>query len=147
MSKFHRLSVSNIERETRDAVAITLAVPAALAESFRFAAGQHLTLRADIGGHDVRRSYSICSGCDDDELRVAVKKVPGGRFSIWVNETLKPGDIIDVMTPEGRFFTSLAPEREKNYVAFTAGSGITPVLSLIRTTLAREPRSRLLSLR
>jgi len=140
--RFHRLRIADVRRETPDCVSLAFEIPDEVAPEYRFVQGQHVALRAKLDGEETRRSYSICSGCDDDELRVAVKKVPGGRFSIWVNETLKPGDIIDVMTPEGRFFTSLAPEREKNYVAFTAGSGITPVLSLIRTTLAREPRSR-----
>ena len=80
----------------------------------------------------MRRSYSVCSGCDDGELRVAVKKVPGGRFSVWVNEALKSGDAIDVMTPEGRFFTPLGAEHAKHYVAFVAGSGITPLMSMTR---------------
>ena len=114
-------------------------MPDALADEYRFTQGQHLALRATLGGEELRRSYSVCSGCDDGELRVAVKKVPGGRFSVWANESLQPGDAIDVMTPEGRFFTPLDPAHEKHYVAFVAGSGITPVLSLIRTTLAREP--------
>jgi ring-1,2-phenylacetyl-CoA epoxidase subunit PaaE len=140
--RFHTLRVAEVRRETPDCVSLTFEIPAEVAPDYRFMQGQHIALRTKLDGEDMRRSYSICSGCDDDELRVAVKKVPGGRFSIWVNESLKPGDTIDVMTPEGRFFTALAVEREKNYVAFAAGSGITPVLSLIRTTLAREPRSR-----
>ena len=94
MSKFHRLAVARVERETRDAVAITFAVPPALADAFRYAAGQHLTLRADIGGQDVRRSYSICSAVQDGALRIAVKKSPGGVFSTWANEHLKPGDTL-----------------------------------------------------
>ena len=141
MSKFHRLVVSNVERETRDAVAITFAVPPALAESFRFAAGQHLTLRADIGGRDVRRSYSICSGVDEGTLRIAVKRNPGGVFSAWANETLKAGEALDVMPPMGHFNVPLAAENRRNYAGFAAGSGITPLLSLVRTTLAAEPRS------
>ncbi|MBC8118895.1 MAG: phenylacetate-CoA oxygenase/reductase subunit PaaK, partial [Burkholderiaceae bacterium] len=104
--------------------------------------GQHLGLRTILDGEELRRSYSICSGLDDNEIRVAIKKVGGGRFSQWANDVLKPGDPIDVMTPEGRFFTPLDPDKPKHYVAFVAGSGITPVLSLIRTTLAREPKSR-----
>jgi len=99
-------------------------------------------VRATLGAEEVRRSYLICSAADDGELRVAIKKVPGGRFSVWANEKLRPGDAIDVMTPEGRFFTPLDQAAAKHYVAFAAGSGITPVLSLISTTLAREPRSR-----
>lgn len=140
--RFHRLRVSEVRRETPDCVSLRFDIPEAVASDYRFTQGQHIALRTRLDGEDMRRSYSICSGCDDDEMRVAVKKVPGGRFSIWVNEVLKPGDTIDVMTPEGRFFTPLAADREKNYVAFAAGSGITPVLSLIRTTLAREPTSR-----
>ena len=140
--RFHRLRVAEVRRETPECVSLLFEVPDALADEYRFTQGQHLALRATLGGEELRRSYSVCSGCDDDELRVAVKKVAGGRFSAWVNEALKPGDAIDVMTPEGRFFTPLAPEHEKHYVAFVAGSGITPVLSLIRTTLAREPKSR-----
>jgi ring-1,2-phenylacetyl-CoA epoxidase subunit PaaE len=140
--RFHTLRVAEVRRETPDCVSLTFEIPGEVAPDYRFMQGQHIALRTKLDGEDMRRSYSICSGCDDDELRVAVKKVPGGRFSVWVNESLKPGDTIDVMTPEGRFFTPLVPEREKNYVAFAAGSGITPVLSLIRTTLAREPRSR-----
>ena len=140
--RFHRLRVAEVRRETPECVSLTFEVPDALADEYRFTQGQHLALRATLGSEELRRSYSVCSGCDDGELRVAVKKVAGGRFSAWVNEALKPGDAIDVMTPEGRFFTPLAPEHEKHYVAFVAGSGITPVLSLIRTTLAREPKSR-----
>ncbi len=140
--RFHTLRVAEVRRETPDCVSLKFEIPGDVAPEYRFVQGQHIALRTQLDGEEMRRSYSICSGCDDDELRVAVKKVPGGRFSIWVNEELKPGDAIDVMTPEGRFFTPLTPEREKNYVAFAAGSGITPVLSLIRTTFAREPRSR-----
>jgi ring-1,2-phenylacetyl-CoA epoxidase subunit PaaE len=141
MSKFHRLSVSKIERETRDAVAITFAVPRLLTESFRFAPGQHLTLRADIGGKDVRRSYSICSGAQDQALRIAVKRNPGGVFSEWANETLKPGQALDVMPPMGHFNVPLAADNRKHYAGFAAGSGITPLLSLVKTTLAAEPLS------
>jgi ring-1,2-phenylacetyl-CoA epoxidase subunit PaaE len=141
MSKFHRLPVANVERETRDAVAITFAVPEALAEPFRFAAGQHLTLRTDIGGEDVRRSYSICSGVQDGTLRIAVKRNPGGVFSGWANESLKAGDTLDVMPPMGHFNVPLAPDNRKHYAGFAAGSGITPLLSIVKTTLAIEPMS------
>jgi ring-1,2-phenylacetyl-CoA epoxidase subunit PaaE len=140
--RFHQLRVAEVRRETPECVSLKFELPAELADEYRFTQGQHLALRATLGGEELRRSYSVCSGCDDGELRVAVKKVPGGRFSVWANESLKPGDAIDVMTPEGRFFTPLDPAHEKHYVAFIAGSGITPVLSLIRTTLAREPKSR-----
>ena len=140
--RFHPLRIAEVRRETPECVSLKFDVPAGLADEYRFTQGQHLALRATLDGEELRRSYSVCSGCDDGELRVAVKKVPGGRFSVWANEALRPGDAIDVMTPEGRFFTPLDPAHEKHYVAFVAGSGITPVLSLIRTTLAREPRSR-----
>jgi len=142
MSKFHRLVVAKVERETRDAVAITFAVPDALAEPFRFAAGQHLTLRADIGGQDVRRSYSICSGARDGSLRIAVKRNPGGVFSGWANESLKAGDTLDVMPPLGHFGVPLVSGSRRSYAGFAAGSGITPLLSIVKTTLATEPLSR-----
>jgi len=141
MSKFHRLAVATIERETRDAVAITLAVPRELAETFRFAAGQHLTLRAFIDGRDVRRSYSICSAVQDGALRIAVKRNQGGVFSAWANETLKAGDTLEVTAPMGHFNVPLAAGNRKHYAGFAAGSGITPLLSLVKTTLAAEPAS------
>lgn len=142
MSKFHPLPVARIERETRDAVAITFAVPPALREQFRYAPGQHLTLRADIGGADVRRSYSICSAVQDDALRIAVKKTPGGVFSTWANDVLQAGDALDVMPPLGHFNVPLDPGAAHHYLGFAAGSGITPLLSLVKTTLATEPASR-----
>ena len=142
MSKFHRLSVSSVEPETRDADAITFAVPEALAEPFRYSAGQHLTLRADIDGQDVRRSYSICSGVHDGSLRIAVKRNPGGVFSAWANETLKIGDTLEVLPPLGHFGLPLDAAHRKHYAAFAAGSGITPLLSIIKTTLATEPESK-----
>ncbi|NDP42374.1 MAG: phenylacetate-CoA oxygenase/reductase subunit PaaK [Aromatoleum sp.] len=141
MSKFHRLAIARVDRETRDAVAITFAVPAALADLYRYAQGQHLTLRADIAGQDVRRSYSICSAVQDERLRIAVKRDPGGVFSTWANETLKAGDTIDVMPPLGHFNVPLDATHRKHYVGFAAGSGITPLLSIIKTTLAAEPQS------
>jgi ring-1,2-phenylacetyl-CoA epoxidase subunit PaaE len=138
MSRFHRLTVARVARETRDAVVLTLAVPAELAETFRFVAGQHLTLRCEIDGNDVRRSYSICSGERDADLRIAIKRNAGGVFSAWANETLKAGDALDVLPPLGHF--CLAPSWErKHYVAFAAGSGITPIVSLIKTALAMQP--------
>jgi ring-1,2-phenylacetyl-CoA epoxidase subunit PaaE len=139
---FHPLKVRDVRRETADCVSIGLEVPESLVERFRFTQGQYLNVRRHLDGEEVRRSYSICAGLDDGELRIAVKEVPGGRFSGWVNRELKPGDAIDVMPPEGRFFVRLDPARARHYVAFAAGSGITPVLSLIKTALAREPRSR-----
>ena len=139
---FHPLRVSEVRRETAECVSLALEVPAALRDAFHFTQGQYLNLRAMLGGEEVRRSYSICSGTDDGELRVAVKAVPGGTFSTYANRELQPGATLEAMPPEGRFFTPLDSFHRKHYVAFAAGSGITPVLSLIKTTLAREPQSR-----
>jgi ring-1,2-phenylacetyl-CoA epoxidase subunit PaaE len=141
VSKFHRLSIARVERETRDAVSITFDVPDALREQFRYAPGQHLTLRADVGGHDLRRSYSICSAVGEDALRIAVKRAPGGAFSTWANEALRAGAAVEVMPPMGHFNVPLDPSAAHHYVGFAAGSGITPLLSIIKTTLAAEPRT------
>jgi len=142
MSKFHPLAIARVERETRDAVAITFAIPPALADAFRYEQGQHVTVRADIGGQDLRRSYSICSAVQDASLRIAVKRNPQGVFSTWANEALQAGDHLDVMPPMGHFNVPLAPGNCKHYVGFAAGSGITPLLSIVKTTLAAEPRSQ-----
>ena len=139
---FHALKVREVRRETGECVSLALEVPQALREQFRFTQGQYLNLRAVLDGEEVRRSYSICSGADDGELRVAVKEVPDGKFSSFANRALRPGATLEAMPPEGRFFVPLAPANRKHYVAFAAGSGITPVLSLAKTTLAREPHSR-----
>ncbi len=141
MSKFHPLRIDSVRPETREAVAVTFAVPPELRESFRFTQGQHLTLRADIDGEDVRRSYSICAGAQDGRLRIAIKRVPGGQFSNWANAHLRPGQTVEVMPPMGHFNVPLAADAQRHYVAFAAGSGITPVFSLAKTTLAAEPRS------
>lgn len=140
--KFHRLRIAEVRRETPEAVSLRFDVPPTLGADYAFVQGQHLTLRTELEGEDVRRSYSICAGADDGELRVAIKRVPGGAFSTWAHDRLAVGDEIDVMTPHGGFHTPLDLAQRKRYVAFVAGSGITPVLSLIRTTLAREPGSR-----
>jgi ring-1,2-phenylacetyl-CoA epoxidase subunit PaaE len=141
-ARFHRLTVRDVRRETADCVSLGLEVPPALAERFRYVPGQYLNVRRRVGGEELRRSYSICSGADDGELRIAVKAVPDGRFSSWANGELEAGDTLEAMPPEGRFFVPLDPASARHYVAFAAGSGITPVLSLIKSTLAREPRSR-----
>lgn len=140
--EFHKLTIADIRRETPEAVSIAFAVPPELKDDYRFSPGQHLTLRQDCDGQDIRRSYSICAGLDDGELRVAVKKVDGGIFSTLCNDTMKPGDMVDVMTPQGRFGLMPDPNAERNYLAIVAGSGITPILSLMRSTLTREPNSR-----
>jgi ring-1,2-phenylacetyl-CoA epoxidase subunit PaaE len=142
MSKFHALPIARVERETRDAIAITFAVPESLREQFRYQQGQHLTLRADIEGHDVRRSYSICSAVQDGALRIAVKRSPGGVFSTWANEALAAGATIEVMPPMGHFNVPLDASAQRHYLGFAAGSGITPLLSIVKTTLEAEPRSR-----
>jgi len=140
--RYHTLRIADVRRETPDCISLKFDVPPELAGEYRFVQGQHLGLRTTLNGEELRRSYSICSGLDDGEMRVAIKKVGGGRFSQWAHEALRTGDPIDVMTPEGRFFTRLDPHRSNHYAAFVAGTGITPVLSLIRTTLGREPKSR-----
>jgi ring-1,2-phenylacetyl-CoA epoxidase subunit PaaE len=139
---FHRLTVADLRRETKDAVSIAFAVPPELASAYAFEPGQYLTLRAALPGEEERRSYSICSGLDDGELRVAVKKVDGGVFSTHVNEALKQGDAIEVMTPMGRFTAPLDPQAAHAYLGVACGSGITPVMSHIKSILSREKKSR-----
>lgn len=141
-TKFYPLTVCDLRRETADTVSVAFSVPPEYEELFRFIQGQYLTLRADWGAGEVRRSYSICSGVEEGELRVAIKKVAGGLFSTFANEQLKKGDTLEVMPPQGRFFTPLDPTQSRLYVAFAAGSGITPILSILKTVLAREPHSR-----
>src|SRR6201999_1199989 len=140
--RFHRLAVSDLRRETADAVSMTFRIPTELADDYAFASGQYLTLRTTMDGEEVRRSYSICSSPDDRELRIAVKKVDGGAFSSWALDELKSGDMLDVMTPTGRFGVAHAPDQARIHVGFAAGSGITPILSIVKGVLAREPDSR-----
>jgi len=142
--RFHSLKVADVRRETDDTVSIAFEVPDALAAEYAFQQGQYLTLRTTVDGEEVRRSYSICSGLDEGELRVAVKKVEGGAFSTYANENLKPGAELDVMTPTGRFTTPVDPAEAKTYALFASGSGITPVISIAKTLLAREPESKVL---
>lgn len=139
---FHSLRVRSIVPDTADAVLVSFDVPGPLREVFGFTQGQYLTLRKEIDGHDLRRSYSICAGLDDAELRVGVRKVKGGTFSNWINEQLRPGDSISVMAPQGRFFVPIDPSARRHHVGIAAGSGITPILSILKTVLAREPHSR-----
>jgi ring-1,2-phenylacetyl-CoA epoxidase subunit PaaE len=140
--RFHRLAVDDIRREAPDAVSMTFAIPDDVADDYRFEAGQYLTLRTMLGGEEVRRSYSICSGPDDGEIRIAVKRVDGGAFSSFVTDELKRGDALDVMTPTGRFGIVPVPDQARIHVGFAAGSGITPILSIVKAVLAREPNSR-----
>ncbi len=145
-SAFHSLLVTQVQRETADAVVVTFAVPARLRDALRFTPGQYLTLRAMIDGADIRRSYSICSSPDESDLSVAIKRVEGGAFSTWANRVLKAGDTVSVMSPDGRFGLAprpaSEPEMARCYAAFAAGSGITPILSLMKTVLAAEAESR-----
>jgi ring-1,2-phenylacetyl-CoA epoxidase subunit PaaE len=136
--KFHSLKVRDIRRETKDCVSVAFDVPEELSANYKFTPGQYLTLRTTINGEDVRRSYSICSGVNDGELRVAVKEVEHGVFSGWVNKHLTKGSEIQVMTPTGNFSPQLDPAHSKNYLLFAAGSGITPVLSIAKSVLEVE---------
>jgi ring-1,2-phenylacetyl-CoA epoxidase subunit PaaE len=144
--QFHPLRVAQVRPETADTISIAFEVPETLRDAYRFTQGQFLTLKAPVDGKDLRRSYSICSAVQDydaqGELRVAVKLVEDGLFSSHLHDSIAPGQVIEVMTPDGRFHVPLDPAAARHYVAFAAGSGITPVLSLIRTTLQAEPRSR-----
>ena len=145
-ARFHTLTVTDVERLTDDAVAVSFAIPDDLADEFVFEPGQHLTLRATVDGQDVRRSYSICRSRPDalqrKELRVASARVAGGLMSNWINDSLVAGDKIEVMTPLGGFTSATQPDGIRHHVAVAAGSGITPVMSLLSTALAEEPRSR-----
>ncbi len=138
---FHPLKILDVRRETDDAISVLLEPGAELADAFAFAPGQHLTFRADIDGEDVRRNYSICVA-PGGPLRVGIKRVAGGRFSTWAMETLKPGGTIETMEPRGHFTWEFAPGKQRNYLCFAGGSGITPILSLIEAGLATESDSQ-----
>ena len=141
MPQFHTLKVKEIRRETEECVSLQFDVPETLDTDYRYIQGQYLTLKTEIDGEEVRRYYSICSCPLDNELRVAVKAVPMGKFSTYANEVLQEGDSLEVMTPIGKFYTELKEEQAKHYVAFVAGSGITPVMSIMKTVLRKEPNS------
>lgn len=141
MARFHSLDVVDVRRETRDAVVVTLKPRDEDAALFDFTQGQYLTFRRKFDEDELRRSYSICAGKGDGHLQVGIKRVDGGAFSTWANEELKAGAVLEAMPPMGRFFTPVDPAAEKNYLAFAGGSGITPVLSIIKTVLAAEPKS------
>ncbi|MDF0600428.1 phenylacetate-CoA oxygenase/reductase subunit PaaK [Psychromarinibacter sp. C21-152] len=140
MPRFLPVTVTEVRKDTRDAVVVTLAPDDP--DAFAFTQGQYLTFRGTFDGEELRRSYSICAGLDDGALRVGIKRVEGGAFSTWANESLKPGDVLEVMPPQGRFHTPLDASAARHYLAFAGGSGITPVLSIVKTVLAREPQSR-----
>lgn len=140
MAQFHPLEVTDVKKTIRDAVVVTLKPSDDAA--FDFIQGQYLTFRQEIDGTEIRRSYSICAGKDDGVLQVGIKKVDGGAFSTWANENLAPGMVLEAMEPMGKFHAPITPDQGKHYLGFAGGSGITPVLSILRTVLAREPLSR-----
>jgi len=139
---FHPLRVRSVRPESDEALVVAFDVPSELAEQFRFTHGQHLTLRRTIGGNEERRSYSICAAPAEGVLQVGIRRVPGGVFSSWLHESVKPGDTLEVMTPEGRFFVPLDPTATRHYLGIAGGSGITPILSIMKAVLGAEPKSR-----
>ena len=139
---FHSLRVKSIAPDTDEAVIVSFDVPAAVQHDFQFTQGQHLTLRTLLNGKEERRSYSICSGVDDGDLRIGVRHVTGGVMSSWINQDLKLGAQIDVLPPEGRFFVPIDASQARHYLGIAGGSGITPILAIMKTVLAREPLSR-----
>jgi ring-1,2-phenylacetyl-CoA epoxidase subunit PaaE len=142
MARFHPLEVTDVQPETRDAVVVTLKPRLGDEKLFAFTQGQYLTFRREFDGVELRRSYSICAGRQEGVLRVGIKRIEGGAFSTFANESLKAGDILEAMPPMGAFHTPLDPAARKHYLAFAGGSGITPILSIIKTTLHAEPKSR-----
>ena len=138
---FHSLKIKDIKKETDDCVSVTFEIPETLRSEFAYKQGQSLTMRTTIGEEEVRRTYSLCSSPLENEWKVAIKKVDEGLFSTFANFNLKKGDMLDVMQPVGKFYVELNPANKKNYLAFAAGSGITPLLSIIKTTLQTEPQS------
>ncbi len=142
MARFHDLEVTDVHKTIRDAVVVTLKPVNGSADEFDFTQGQYLTFRRDFDGEELRRSYSICAGKDEGILQVGIKRVDGGAFSTWANSDLKVGDTVQAMPPMGSFYTAIDPSAEKHYLGFAGGSGITPVLSILKTTLARETHSR-----
>jgi len=138
---FRTLQVEDIRQETADCVSVAFTIPPAYQEEFRYHQGQNITIKARIGDEEIRRSYSICSSPLENELRIAVKKVPGGLFSTFMNDQLQKGATLEVLPPTGKFYTELDPLHQKRYLAFAAGSGITPILSLMKAILTTEPHS------
>ncbi len=136
--KFYQLKIKDVRPETAECVSVAFDVPAELGNDFRFVPGQYLTFRTTIDNNELRRSYSICSGANDNELRVAIKKVAGGKFSTYANEQLKAGDMLDVMTPMGKFSPREDGKTSKHYLAIAAGSGITPIMSIMKTVLEND---------
>ncbi|SEL69088.1 ring-1,2-phenylacetyl-CoA epoxidase subunit PaaE [Aquimarina amphilecti] len=141
MSDFHTIKIAEVLKETKDCTSITFDIPQNLKEEFAYKQGQYLTLKTVLNGQEVRRSYSLCSSPIDDKWKVAVKRIDGGLFSNYACNVLKAGDELEVLPPNGGFFTEVDPTASKNYIVFAAGSGITPILSIIKTHLALEPNS------
>lgn len=139
--KFHTLTVKEVRRETEDTVSVAFDVPADLQNDYNYLSGQYLTLRTIVENEDIRRSYSLCSAPFENEYRVAVKQVEDGKFSTFVNTSLKAGDQLEVMTPMGNFVLHTNPTAQKSYVLFAAGSGITPILSILKQVMQEEPLS------
>jgi ring-1,2-phenylacetyl-CoA epoxidase subunit PaaE len=139
--KFHHLSIKDIRRETKDTVSIAFQIPESLSADYQYLSGQYLTLKADIGAEEVRRSYSLCSSPFEGEWRVAVKQIENGKFSTFANKSLKAGDTLEVMQPMGNFKFTPEESVKKNYVLFAAGSGITPIFSILKSILKDEPQS------
>jgi ring-1,2-phenylacetyl-CoA epoxidase subunit PaaE len=139
MHDFQSLEIAEVKRETPEAISVTLEVPEPLRAAFRFKPGQHLPVRATIGGEEQRRTYSICSGPGEPRLRIAIKRVAEGRFSNWANDTLKAGSILEAMPPAGRFVLPEGDGHARHVVALAAGAGITPIIAMLEHALAREP--------
>lgn len=140
MTDFYPIKVSKVQKETKDCASLTFDIPEELKEKFEYKQGQHVTLKAMINGEDVRRSYSLCSSPVEDKWQVAVKRINGGVFSNYANDELKEGDHIEIMPPTGNFYVDVNPSASRNYIVFAAGSGITPILSIIKTHLALEAK-------
>lgn len=139
---FYPITIADVRRETADTISVALQVPQALADIFAYTAGQHLTIKAMVNGHELRRNYSLCSSPLDGEWRIAIKQVPGGRFSSFAHQHWRVGQVLDVMPPMGKFVLPRYEQAARHYVGIAAGSGITPLISIVKTTLATEPDSR-----
>lgn len=141
MSSFYKLQVKEVVKETPNAISVAFNVPNELKSAYQFVAGQYVNLKLTLDGKEIRRAYSICSSPNSGELRIAIKSVKNGYFSTFANQNLKPGDLLDVGVPEGKFTFEPNTERQKNYMGFAAGSGITPIMSILQSVLESEPNS------
>ena len=141
MSSFYKLHIKEVKHETANAISVTFSIPTELKSAYQFIAGQYVNLKLTLDGEEIRRAYSICSSPNSGELRIAIKSVKSGHFSKFANENLKVGDLLEVSQPEGRFTFEPNSEKQKNYAAFAAGSGITPVMSILKSVLESEPKS------